>query len=146
MFLLRPLLKLARIFLPPDLDWIADLAHDLLTAVPPMVKRLNSPRFAALSGEDKARRVVEEVARVLDAADDVPGWKSLPEHRRDALIGAVSEVSLFIIEVSDGRFNPSPIEIQNVKTRRTMPGRLLNVERDLPSAFKRLDIAGRDSD
>lgn len=146
MFLLRPLLKLARIFLPPDLDWIADLAHDLLTAVPPMVKRLNSPRFAALSGEDKARKVVEEVARVLDAADDVPGWKSLPEHRRDALIGAVSEVSLFIIEVSDGRFSPSPIEIQNVKTRRAMPGRLLNVERDLPSAFKRLDIAGRDSD
>lgn len=146
MFLLRPLLKLARIFLPPNLDWIADLAHDLLTAIPPMVRRLNSPRFGSMSGSDKAAAVVREVARVLDAADDVPGWKSMPEHRRDALIGAVSEVSLFIIEISDGRFNPSPIEIQNVKTRRTMPGRLLNVERDLPSAFKRLELAGRDSE
>ncbi len=139
MFLLRPLIKFARLLLPDDLDWIADLATDLLRTIPPLVRRLEDPKFGGLPGRDKARAVVEEVRRILDAADDIPGWRELPEHRRDALIGAVSEIALFVIEVSGGRFSPSPIEVDNVRKLRRMPGRMPASARGVETALKRLD-------
>ena len=145
MLLLRPFLRLARVFLPPQHDWIADLAHDLLVAIPPMVDHLNGERFRVLTGAEKAAAVVRETRRVLDAADDVPGWTDLPEHRRDKLIGGVSELALFIIEVTDKRWEPLFTEVDNKRIARSIPGRHLKIVRGLPTALSRLDHLARTS-
>lgn len=140
MSLIRLLLAQIRTAIPPRHRWVVDLFGDLIVLVPRLVRRLNKERFAKLSGEEKAAAVVVEVRKVLDAADDLPGWREVPEHRRDKIIGGLSELALYVIEVvEEDRHLPSPVEVDSQRRVRADPGRRLSVERGVDSALKRLE-------
>ena len=140
MFLVRPLIKLAAMFVPDEHDWLLDWASDLLATIPPMVRRLNSPRFAHMSGDEKAATVVAEVRRLLDASDDIPGWRDFPEVRRDRIIQGVSELALFVIEVTgERRWDPGATVVEEKKKLRATRGRIVTAETGVGRALRRLD-------
>lgn len=70
----------------------------------PIVQQFTGNAFQQIAGDDKARIVVQTIGEGIDTIDDEL-WVGLTEKRKDRLIGAVSELALFIIDASSGELD-----------------------------------------
>ena len=99
--LLTLIQSLVTVLWPSAPGWAGEVIAGLL----PLVAELVTEKAGQeMSGDEKMRSIVKEVRELADEAfDDIPGWKTYPEKRRDRIIGGLAELALFLHEVSDSK-------------------------------------------
>lgn len=77
------------------------------------VEGLTSAQYKHLTGEEKRKFVISQVAEVIDENfDDVPFWKRLSEERRDRLIAGVVEWALLIDDAASNGTTDKATRVQ----------------------------------
>lgn len=83
--------------------WVGLLVTIAQTTIP-VVHRFTDDEFRDMPGDRKGRAVVVTLRKALDELDDA-AWNSLSEARKDALLDAVKEIALFIIDATTGQLD-----------------------------------------
>ena len=100
--LLASLIRSAvQLLLPGAKPWVAEFFALAVPATIEMVQELNN---SPLRGSEKFQLAVNEVGELLDTAlDEIPEWGELDEDQRDAIIGGLVELAVFISSVVEVR-------------------------------------------
>ena len=100
--LLASLIRTAvQLLLPGAKPWVAEFFALAVPATIEMVQELNN---SPLRGSEKFQLAVNEVGELLDTAlDEIPEWGELDEDQRDAIIGGLVELAVFISSVVEVR-------------------------------------------
>ena len=125
--LLASLIRSAiQLLLPAAKPWVSEFFSLAIPATIEMVQELQSSN---LKGALKFQVAVNEVGALLDAAlDEIPEWSSLNETKRDAIIGGMVELAVFISDVVDSKGRRASRKdlvkaLRAVRSLRREPGR-----------------------
>lgn len=125
--LLASLIRSAvQLLLPGAKPWVAEFFS---LAVPATIEMVQELQASSLRGSAKFQLAVNEVGELLDAAlDEIPEWTDLEEEKRDAIIGGMVELAVFISAVVEDKGKRASRKdmlkaVRAVRSLRKQPGR-----------------------
>ena len=125
--LLASLIRSAvQLLLPGAKPWVAEFFS---LAVPATIEMVQELQASSLRGSAKFQLAVNEVGELLDAAlDEIPEWTDLEEEKRDAIIGGMVELAVFISTVVEDKGKRASRKdmlraVRAVRSLRRQPGR-----------------------
>jgi hypothetical protein len=125
--LLASLIRSAvQLLLPGAKPWVAEFFS---LAVPATIEMVQELQASSLRGSAKFQLAVNEVGELLDAAlDEIPEWTDLEEEKRDAIIGGMVELAVFISAVVEDKGKRASRKdmlraVRAVRSLRRQPGR-----------------------
>ena len=125
--LLASLIRSAvQLLIPGAKPWVAEFFS---LAVPATIEMVQELQASSLRGSAKFQLAVNEVGELLDAAlDEIPEWTDLEEEKRDAIIGGMVELAVFISAVVEDKGKRASRKdmlkaVRAVRSLRKQPGR-----------------------
>ena len=125
--LLASLIRSAvQLLLPGAKPWVAEFFS---LAVPATIEMVQELQASSLRGSAKFQLAVNEVGELLDGAlDEIPEWTDLEEEKRDAIIGGMVELAVFISAVVEDKGKRASRKdmlkaVRAVRSLRRQPGR-----------------------
>mgnify|MGYP003117651438 FL=1 len=115
-----------QLLLPGAKPWVAEFFS---LAVPATIEMVQELQASSLRGSAKFQLAVNEVGELLDAAlDEIPEWTDLEEEKRDAIIGGMVELAVFISAVVEDKGKRASRKdmlkaVRAVRSLRRQPGR-----------------------
>ena len=115
-----------QLLLPGAKPWVAEFFS---LAVPATIEMVQELKASSLRGSAKFQLAVNEVGELLDAAlDEIPEWTDLEEEKRDAIIGGMVELAVFISAVVEDKGKRASRKdmlkaVRAVRSLRRQPGR-----------------------
>lgn len=115
-----------QLLLPGAKPWVAEFFS---LAVPATIEMVQELQASSLRGSAKFQLAVNEVGELLDAAlDEIPEWTDLEEEKRDAIIGGMVELAVFISAVVEDKGKRASRKdmlkaVRAVRSLRKQPGR-----------------------
>ena len=115
-----------QLLLPGAKPWVAEFFS---LAVPATIEMVQELKASSLRGSAKFQLAVNEVGELLDAAlDEIPEWTDLEEEKRDAIIGGMVELAVFISAVVEDKGKRASRKdmlkaVRAVRSLRKQPGR-----------------------
>ena len=97
--------------------------------MPATIEMVQELQASSLRGSAKFQLAVNEVGELLDAAlDEIPEWTDLEEEKRDAIIGGMVELAVFISAVVEDKGKRASRKdmlkaVRAVRSLRRQPGR-----------------------